>query len=135
MAKRDAPLAWDDDEKFPPPLQDSKIIQMFDPIKVKVYFKRMPKIMDGEEIVLSPETETMLVAEAKTCFVCRIILEDHAKNGKLTGHPNDIFEKGTFPVESKIRHIQIVKLHAKKVGQGAEPPAPEEEKGETDATE
>lgn len=114
-------------------LQPGEVPKPFPPVKVKVYFKRMPKMAEGEEIVLSPETELILVEEAKTCFVCRIILEDHALHGKLTGHPKDMFDKGTFPVEAKIRHIQITKLYVKKVGRVAEPPAQEEEKGETDA--
>lgn len=132
MPKGGAP-SWESPEKFPPGPYTSKIIQLFDRIKVKVPFKKMRKIMDGEEIVLSDETKAQVEAEAtlKNCFLCRFIIEDFAKNGKLTGHPNDIFEKGTFPVEAKIRHIEILKYHLPdKVAGQAKPAQPEEQKGE-----
>ena len=128
--------AWDEENavEIPPPYS-GKIIQLFDRIKVRVPFRKKVKLMDGEEIILSDETKALLESEVEKCFLCRIILEDFATNGKLTGHPNDIFGKGTFPVESKIRHIEITKYcdNNKKAGQGAKPPAPEEEKEETDA--
>ena len=128
-------MAWDEKDAVETPLPySSKIIQLFDRIKVKVPFKKMKKIPEGEEIVLSEETKAILEVEAtkKGCFLCGFILEDFAAKGKLTGHPNDIFEKGTFPVEAKIRHIEIVKYHLpeKKVGAGAEPQPPEETENE-----
>lgn len=132
MAREKAP-SWDSREEFPPDPYTSKIIHLFDRIKVKVPFKKMRKIMDGEEIVLSDETKAQVEAElkAKGCFLCRFILEDFAKNGKLTGWPNDIFEKGTFPIEAKIRHIEILKYHLPdKVAGQAKPAQPEEQKGE-----
>jgi hypothetical protein len=91
--------------------------------------------MDGEEIVLSDETKAIIETEstAKGCFLCRFILEDFAKNGKLTGSPNDIFGKGTFPVESKIRHIEILKYNLpEKIQPGAKPPAEQDEQEGTD---
>jgi hypothetical protein len=129
---------WDEEVVVEIPLPYSgKVIQLFDRIKVKVPFKKMRKIMDGEEIVLSDETKAIVEVEHKVkgCFLCGFILEDFAKNGKLTGFPNDIFDKGTFPIEAKIRHIEIMKYHLpeKKVGAGAEPQPPEDTKEETDA--
>jgi hypothetical protein len=123
--------AWDEPQEFPPDVYSSKIIHLFDRIRVKVPFKKMRKIMDGEEIILSDETKAIVEAEftAKNCFLCRFILEDFAKNGKLTGYPNDIFEKGTFPIEAKIRHVEILKYHLPlKVAGEAKPPQPEEQK-------
>jgi hypothetical protein len=127
--------AWGEKDVVDVPLPYSgKIIQIFDRIKVKVPFKKMKKIPEGEEIVLSEETKAILEVEAtkKGCFLCGFILEDFAAKGKLTGHPNDIFEKGTFPVEAKIRHIEIVKYHLpeKKVERGPEAPAPEDTENE-----
>jgi len=126
---------WDDKDAAEIPLPYSgKIIQIFDRIKVKVPFKKMKKVPEGEEIVLSDETKAILEVEAKEkgCFLCGFILEDFAAKGKLTGHPSDIFEKGTFPVEAKIRHIEITKYHLsdEKVKRGPEAPASEETESE-----
>jgi hypothetical protein len=127
--------AWDESQEFAPDPYTSKIIELFPPIKVKVPFRKKVKLMDGEEIVLSDETKALLEVEAtqKGCFLCRFILEDFAAKGKLTGYPNDIFEKGTFPVEAKIRHIEILKynLPSKVTGQ-AKPAQSEEQKEESD---
>jgi hypothetical protein len=130
VKSRKKPENWIEEKvvEIPPPYS-GKIIQLFDRIKVKVPFKKMKKVPEGEEIVLSEETKALLTVEATTkgCFLCGFILEDFAKSGKLTGYPNDIFDKGTFPVEAKIRHIEILKYHlpAKVAGQ-AEPAQPEE---------
>lgn len=55
-------------------------------------------------------TDPEIVAEARRhheCFVCRWIVEDYEKNGKLTGHPNDYMSGGIFPRESKEKHVQL----------------------------
>lgn len=135
MTKKDPKYkSWENDEKaeLPPEPYTSKVIMFFDRIEPKVHFKNLGKVKENEEITLSPETEAMVRAEAETCFLCRFIIEDHEANGKLTGHPKEVDGKGQFPVEAKMRHIKIVKLYPKVV-QGAEPPAPEKPKGETDA--
>jgi hypothetical protein len=128
--------AWAEEKvvEIPPPYR-CKIVEVFPRIKVKVPFRKKVKLADGEEIVLSEETLAIVTTEHKTkeCFMCGFILEDFAANGKLTGYPNDMFGKGTFPVESKIRHIEILKYNLPgKVERGAKPPAPEEHKEESD---
>jgi len=90
-------------------------------VRVKVYFKKMEKVMEGEEIVLSPETQAYLETQRNKCMLCKMILEDHAQHGKLTGYPKEIDGRGQFPVEAKIRHVQIEKLHAPEVPAGAQP--------------
>lgn len=134
MKPKEKPLSWDEEKTVEvPPYFSGKIVQLFDRIRVKVPFKKMKKVPEGEEIVLSDETIAMAENESKNkgCFLCKFILEDYAKNGKLTGHPNDIFEKGTFPVEAKIRHIEITKYCLpEKVAGEAKPPQPEEEGAE-----
>ena len=41
------------------------------------------------------------------CFMCRWIVEDFEKNGKLTGHPNDFMDAGTFPRSGKESHAKL----------------------------
>ncbi len=53
------------------------------------------------------QSEKLLIAAkvgAPTCFLCRYIVEDLEKNGKLTGHPKDWAGSGLFPIEGKLRH-------------------------------
>lgn len=47
----------------------------------------------------------MLDAQSGTCFLCRWILEDLTRNGKLTGHPTDAMGVGIFPPDGKRQHI------------------------------
>jgi|SRR6185369_10690058 len=103
----------------------------FKQVRVKVYFKKMEKVMEGEEIVLSPETTAILETQREKCMLCKMILEDQAQNGKLTGYPKENDGKGMFPVEAKIRHVQIEKLHSPDAGVGAAPP-PQQKQGESD---
>lgn len=53
----------------------------------------------------------MLSAVAKigqrSCFLCRFIVEDLEKNGKLTGYPKDWAGGGTFPIEGKLIHVLL----------------------------
>lgn len=126
--------SWETDEKveLPPDANTSKVIELFDRMEPKVHFKNMAKIKEGEEVVLSPETAEMVRRNAEGCFLCRLIVEDHEANGKLTGHPKEVDGKGQFPVEAKMRHVKIEKLYVMKVEAGAKPLPPEEHKGETD---
>lgn len=94
-------------------------------VKLKVPFKKMEKLAEGEEIVLSPETEAVIRGKMEGCFMCRYIVEDHEQNGKLTGYPKEMDGKGQFPVEAKIRHIQIEKLYVPQDRRGAAPPGEE----------
>ena len=49
----------------------------------------------------------MLHASEGSCFLCRLILEDLRKNGKLTGYPLDSTGAGTFPVDGKKKHLAL----------------------------
>lgn len=48
-----------------------------------------------------------LTARAPKCFLCRWILHDVGTNGKLTGWPPDSMGHGTFPVEGKVKHLEL----------------------------
>lgn len=72
----------------------------------------------GEEICLSQETRDLLASRVNGCFLCRFILEDEKKNGKLTGYPLDGEGKGIFPVEGKMIHVQLERMS----GSSAPPP-------------
>lgn len=108
--------SWENDEKADevPAPYTSKVVELFDRIKVKVPFKKLSKIGSDEEIVLSDETKAFLEGEREKCFLCKIILEDQEKNGKLTGDPKDGEGKPMFPPEAKVRHVQIEKLYERK---------------------
>jgi hypothetical protein len=43
------------------------------------------------------------------CFMCKRIVEDWQKNGKLTDAPHDLMGKGDFPRDSKEKHIKLEK--------------------------
>ena len=43
------------------------------------------------------------------CFMCRWILTDLVEHGKLTGYPLDSMGAGTFPIQGKIRHLELEK--------------------------
>lgn len=119
---------WGEEEVFAPRAYTSNVIQFFDYVKPKVHFRKMEKVMPEEEIVLAPETEALVRKESneKGCFLCRFILEDIEKNKKLTGYPLESDGKGQFPVEAKIRHIEILKLYSENGG-GAKPHPQEEQ--------
>lgn len=82
-----------------------------------------PPIKEGqfkdEDVVLSKDTlafvkkkagdlmKKRIPDDARGCQLCRMIVEDFTLHKKLTGWPLDTFEKGTFPVEAKVRHIEV----------------------------
>lgn len=74
----------------------------------------------GEEIVLSPATKVLLERRANGCFLCRFILEDQEKHGKLTDYPFDFEQKGIFPLRGKCIHVQLEQ--ASVYGDSAPPP-------------
>ena len=82
-----------------------------------------PKIEKGEEIYLSKETEAILRNQVDKCFLCRFVLEDQAKHGKLTGYPFDYNGNGIFPIEGKVAHIQLERLSWENSSPRAEPGA------------
>lgn len=68
-----------------------------------------------EEIVLSEATKALLELTSwdeqkqRGCLLCTFILDDFAKNGRLTAHPKNWGGDGQFPVSSKLKHIVIEK--------------------------
>lgn len=56
---------------------------------------------------VGPGLLTALEALAPRCFLCRWILEDVKKNGKLTGYPMDYNDQPEFPVTGKICHLEL----------------------------
>jgi hypothetical protein len=73
-----------------------------------------------EELTLSPATKELLERREWGCFLCRLILEDHKANGKLTGYPFESDGKGSFPVNGKVMHIQLEQASSS----GDSPPPP-----------
>lgn len=56
-----------------------------------------------DEVELSEKTKALLTARANAgCVSCRYIIDDWAKNNKLTDY-------GNFPAEAKIAHIEAEK--------------------------
>ncbi len=53
------------------------------------------------------EALRLLESQREKCFLCGWILEDLAKNGKLTGHPLDAMGAGIFPVDGKRGHLAL----------------------------
>ncbi len=49
-----------------------------------------------------PKTE-----DGPGCFLCKWILEDIAKNGKLTGYPKDYGGQSIFPDSGKEKHLAL----------------------------
>ena len=87
--------------------------------RVEVEEMVFDKPAKGEEIYLSPETVAALKGRVDGCFLCRFILEDQEKNGKLTGYPLDGDGKGIFPVDAKMIHIQLEKRSSTQEEPGA----------------
>lgn len=56
---------------------------------------------------LTEELLALLGARSVGCFLCRWILEDVKKNGKLTGYPLDYNQQPEFPVQGKINHLEL----------------------------
>jgi hypothetical protein len=75
---------------------------------------------DGGEIYLSLGTTEILRERSKGCFLCKLILEDQEKHGKLTGYPFDFTKNGTFPIEAKVVHIKL----ERRSWENSRPPAP-----------
>lgn len=76
--------------------------------KVLVKAGRKKEPMTIEDVELSEETKALLTERAKAgCVCCRYIVDDWAKNNKLTDY-------GNFPGEAKLAHIE-----AEKAGQVA----------------
>jgi len=42
-----------------------------------------------------------------SCFMCKWILEDLRLHGKLTDWPPDSNDKGQFPINGKLRHLEL----------------------------
>lgn len=55
----------------------------------------------------SVELRELVRTNAPLCFLCKWMLEDLEKNGKLTGWPLDSMGKGVFPVEGKMIHVLL----------------------------
>lgn len=49
----------------------------------------------------------ILLERSSKCFCCKWIYEDLKANGKLTGYPKDFLGSGTWPVEGKLRHLEL----------------------------
>lgn len=83
---------------------------MTHPHETKPWKKQVEEEVD---FILSPETLVLLEKRrvkksGNGCFLCSMILRDQKKNGKLTDYPIDN-EKGMFPVDAKLKHIELEK--------------------------
>lgn len=58
-----------------------------------------------QEVEKSPRLIQVAKIGQRSCFLCRYIVEDLEKNGKLTGYPKDWASSGLFPVEGKLIHV------------------------------
>jgi hypothetical protein len=67
-----------------------------------------------QEVTLTEDTKKLIRRNRTKCFLCRMIITDIKKNGKLTGYPEDFSGKGTFPVEGKMSHVKKEKEAEKK---------------------
>jgi hypothetical protein len=60
---------------------------------------------------LSDETLTLLKKRRPKggvgCFLCKLIVLDHEKNGSLTSYPSSHGGAGQFPVDAKLAHIKF----------------------------
>lgn len=71
--------------------------------RVLVCAGRRKEPMAIDDVELSPETKALLEERAKAgCVSCRYIVDDWAKNNKLTDY-------GNFPGEAKLAHIEAEK--------------------------
>lgn len=59
------------------------------------------------QVEQSPTFLEVVKGRQEKCFMCRYIVEDIEQRGKLTGHPLDSFEKGTFPADAKLVHVLL----------------------------
>lgn len=75
--------------------------------QVEVTLMKFEKPGKDEEIVLSQKTRDLLERRKEGCFLCRFVLEDEKKHGKLTSYPLDGEGKGQFPVSAKMIHVQL----------------------------
>lgn len=65
-------------------------------------------MLGEDKIALSKETMVFLKGRVKGCFLCKWILKDFRRNGKLTDYPPyGEGGSGIFPVKSKLRHIEL----------------------------
>ena len=72
--------------------------------RVLVMAGRKKEPMETNDVELSEQTKTLLIHRADAgCVSCRYILDDWAKNNKLTDY-------GNYPPEAKINHIEAEKL-------------------------
>lgn len=58
-------------------------------------------------VALDAGTMAYLLGRAEKCFLCWWIHEDFRMHGKLTGWPNDSMGAGTFPIQGKVRHLEL----------------------------
>lgn len=71
--------------------------------RVLVMAGRKKEPMDTNDVELSVETKALLERRSKVgCVSCQYILDDWAKNNKLTDY-------GNYPPEAKINHIEAEK--------------------------
>lgn len=62
---------------------------------------------ESKTVTLPDETMQKLIERAQKCFTCWWTHEDFRLHKKLTGWPFDYFGSGTFPVEGKIKHLEL----------------------------
>jgi hypothetical protein len=58
-------------------------------------------------VYLKEETMAFLLERSEKCFLCWWIHEDARMHVTLTGWPNDYFGSGIFPVEGKLKHLEL----------------------------
>lgn len=66
-----------------------------------------------QDWVLNPETKALLESRFDSCFLCKWIVEDFLKHGKLTGWPKNEMCGDQFPITGKLAHIRLEKRSAK----------------------
>lgn len=59
-----------------------------------------------------PGIKRELKKRAPRCFLCKWILADLRKNGRLTGEPLDYNAQKLFPVEGKVAHLGLENVSA-----------------------
>lgn len=74
----------------------------------------MPEDAESVEYELSPETIALLKRRkmkrnGEGCWLCGIILRDFEEHKTLTDYPKDHNNQGVFPVEGKLKHIELEK--------------------------
>jgi hypothetical protein len=58
---------------------------------------------------LSGESKAFLRTRVEKCMLCKMILEDDAKHGKLTDEPMMVSGGSLFPVNAKLGHLKLEK--------------------------